>query len=81
MPQHKVSAAVKAEAALKDEVKKETVISNGTSIIDAAIDGDKQETIILIAGQLKEFQESQNDKVIKGTKIGTALGKGLLEHV
>ena len=81
MPQHKVSKAVNEIARLKDQVKEETVLGDGSGVIDAVLSGDKEEALGIIARQMKDFQISQADKVVAGAKAGEELGKGLLQHI
>lgn len=80
MPQHKVEAAVKEIANLKDEVKDEPVLTDA-SMIDMALEGDLDGSALNIARQMKAFQVSNNDKVIKGARTGRKLGEGIISHV
>ena len=80
MPQHKVAAAIKEVASLKDQVKGDTVLQDD-SVIDAALSGDTEAVVSSFEGEFKEFQISHDDGVIKGAVTGTKLAKALLTHL
>ena len=81
MPQHKVTNAVKEIARLKDEVKDQTVLQDGSGIIGAALAGDHEGLIADLAREMKEFQMGNDALVLKGAEAGEKLGKGLMEHI
>ena len=81
MPQHKVASAVKEIARLKAEVKEETVLQDGSGIIEAALTGDHEGLIADLAREMKEFQMDNDERVLKGARAGEKLGKGLMEHI
>ena len=81
MPRHKVAKAIKELASLKDRVKEDTVIQNGSVIIAAAIAGDTETEIADFVREFKEFQMSHDDEVGKGAVVGKRLAEELLTHL
>ncbi len=81
MPRHKVAKAVKEIARLKAEVKEETVLQDGSGIMDAALAGDHDGLIADLLMEMKEFQMDNDERVLQGAKAGERLGKGLMEHI
>ena len=81
MPRHKVAKAITEQRRLKDRVKADTVLMNGSVIIAAALDGDTEAVIEDFAREFKEFQISHDDEVSKGSVEGKRLAEGLLTHL
>ena len=81
MPRHKVAKAITGLRRLKDRVKADAVLMNGSVIIAAALEGDTEAVIEDFTREFKEFQISHDDEVSKGAVEGERLAEGLLTHL
>ncbi|HEA68300.1 hypothetical protein LCGC14_1268450 [marine sediment metagenome] len=81
MPQHKVAKAIKEIARLREQVREDAVLEDGSILISAILSGDVEAAIQELAGQMKVFQIRHDDKVLQSAKAGEELGKGLMEHI
>ena len=81
MPRHKVAKAITEQRRLKDRVKEDTVLMNGSVIIAAALEGETEAVIEDFTREFKEFQMSHDEEVAKGAVEGKKLAKALLTHL
>ena len=74
---HRVEKAVKQLDSLRTEVKAGEVLAR--SVVDLALEGDREGLIAALLFQMKTFQVSFDNEVIEATKAGTLLAEELLD--
>jgi len=74
---HRVEKEVKKIASLRDGVKEGEVLT--TSVVELALEGDREGLIQALLIQMKTFQVSFDAEVLEATKAGTALAEELLD--
>ncbi|KKM80600.1 hypothetical protein LCGC14_1338230 [marine sediment metagenome] len=73
---HRVEKAVRQIDSLRRGVKEGQVLKR--SVVDLALEGDREGLIQAILDQMKTFQMTFDDEVIEATKAGTLLAEELL---
>lgn len=74
---HRVEKAVRQIDSLRRGVKEGQVLKR--SVVDLALEGDREGLIQAILDQMKTFQMTFDDEVIEATKAGTLLAEELLD--